>query len=171
MLSRLQFETRTPWDSVRSDAYTIRFALHHLERYRPEVFYVALGETDDWAHEKRYDRVLEALHQADAYLARLWKWLSEEPDYAGQTTLFITTDHGRGRTPYTWQNHNNRLPGARSTWLAVVSPKVGQRGEWSHHRRVYSSEIAATFAGLGGYDLVDERPRSAGPIEFLIEPP
>ncbi len=107
----------------------------------------------------------------DAYLARLWKWLSEEPEYAGQTTLFITTDDGRGRTPYTWQNHNDRLPGARSTWLALVSPNVGQRGEWSHHRRVYSSEIAATFARLGGYDLADESPRSAGPIEFLIAPP
>lgn len=167
-LSRLQFETRTPWDSVRSDAYTFRFAMQHFETYLPEVLFLALGETDDWAHEKRYDRVLESIHQADDYLRQLWRWIEQHDEYAGRTTLLITTDHGRGRTPFTWQHHNDKLPGAKNTWLAVVSPDVSKRGEWAHHRGLESREIAATLARFGGYDFAADRSEVAGPIEFLF---
>ena len=66
-LSTLQFETPTPWDTVRHDAYTFRFAMDHLARHRPRVLYLALGETDDWAHNGRYDRVLEAYARSDEY--------------------------------------------------------------------------------------------------------
>ena len=168
LLSRLQFEARTPWDSVRSDSFTFRFAMHHLESYEPEVLYLSLGETDDWAHDKRYDRVLESIHQADAYLSKLWRWIESNDEYAGRTTLLITTDHGRGKTPFTWQSHNDKLPGARNTWLAVVNPGLEKRGEWKHHRRVYSGEIAATFARFGGHDFQAEHPSSMSEIEFLF---
>lgn len=167
-LSALQFETRTPWDSVRADAYTFRFALHHLKRYHPDVLYLALGESDDWAHDKRYDRVLEAIYQADQYLQRLWHWLENDSEYSGRTTLLITTDHGRGTTPFTWQSHNERLPGARNTWLAIVNPKLKKRGEWAHHRRVYSAEIAATVGRFVGYEFAKKNPKVAKPIEFLF---
>ena len=167
-LSRLQFETKTPWDSVRSDGFTFRFAMEHLKSYRPNVLFLALGESDDWAHEKRYDRVLEAIHQADAYLRELWKWIESQKEYAGKTTLIITTDHGRGRTPFTWQSHNDKLPGAKNTWIAIASPDVSKRGEWSHHRRIQSSEIASTFARFGGLDLQAVSPSAARSIEFLF---
>ena len=39
-LSQLQFETLTPWGSVRHDAYTFRFAMDHLARHRPRVVYL-----------------------------------------------------------------------------------------------------------------------------------
>ena len=63
-----QFETQTPWNSVRHDLYTFQFAMAHLATYRPRVLYLALGETDDWAHDGRYDRVLEAYSRSDRYL-------------------------------------------------------------------------------------------------------
>ena len=55
MLSLLQFETPTPWNSVRHDSYTFGLAVAHLRSERPRVVYLALGETDDWAHDGRYD--------------------------------------------------------------------------------------------------------------------
>ena len=167
-LSKLQFETKTPWDSVRSDGFTFRFAMEHLRSYRPDVLFLALGESDDWAHEKRYDRVLEAIHQSDAYLGRLWKWIESQKGYAGKTTLIITTDHGRGRTPFTWQSHNDKLPGARNTWIAIASPDVAKRGEWSHHRRIQTGEVASTFARFGGLNFQDVNSSAAKPIEFLF---
>ena len=65
----------------------------------PRVLYLGLGETDDWAHDGRYDRVLEALARSDEYLKQLWTWLESQPEYRGRTHMLITTDHGRGRTP------------------------------------------------------------------------
>ena len=58
-------------EARRHDAYTIRFAMDHLARHRPRVLYIGLGETDDWAHDRRYDRVLEALARSDEYLKQL----------------------------------------------------------------------------------------------------
>jgi len=84
--SALQFETPTPWNDVRHDAYTFRFAMDHLARRRPRVLYLALGETDDWAHDGRYDRVLEAMERSDDYLKQLWTGCSRNPNTAGRLT-------------------------------------------------------------------------------------
>ena len=43
------------WGSVRFDAATMQGALEYFRTQRPRVFYVMLGDTDEWAHERRYD--------------------------------------------------------------------------------------------------------------------
>ena len=149
--SALQFETPTPWESVRHDAYTFRFAMDHLARHKPRVLYLALGETDDWAHDGRYDRVLEALTRTDLYLKELWEWLQAQPEYRGRTHILITTDHGRGRTPATWRDHGEKTAGSGETWMAFVSPSWSKRGEWRGHQPLTTSQAAATLiAWMGG---------------------
>jgi hypothetical protein len=80
LLNELQTEMATPWAGARYDAFTFRQAMHHLAAARPRVLYLALHETDDWAHQGRYDQVLEALSRSDAYLKRLWTWLRRATD-------------------------------------------------------------------------------------------
>jgi len=143
--SALQFEAPTPWDGVRHDAYTFRFAMDHLARHKPRVLYLALGETDDWAHDGRYDRVLQALTRTDQYLQELWEWLQAQPEYRGRTHLLITTDHGRGRTPADWRDHGAKVAGASETWMAFVSPSWSKRGEWRQHEPLTASQAAATL--------------------------
>src|SRR5262245_56341461 len=58
ILGKLQSEQLSPWDSVRFDYFTVRFALSHLKAYHPRVVHIALGETDDWAHAGDYAHVL-----------------------------------------------------------------------------------------------------------------
>lgn len=151
-LSDAQFDTPTPWDSVRHDYYTFRLAMDHLQRHRPRVLYLALGETDDWAHDGRYDRVLEAYARTDAYLAELWTWIEAQPDYRGRTHLLITTDHGRGPSPATWRDHGEQVAGAERTWMAVVSPAMSRRGEWRDHAPLTNAQVAATMLGWLGLD-------------------
>ena len=162
--SALQFETPTPWDSVRHDAYTVRFALDHLERHRPRVLYLALGETDDWAHDGRYDRVLETYTRTDQYLKQLWEWLQAQPEYRGRTHILITTDHGRGATPADWRHHGDKYPGAEFTWMAFVSPKMTQRGEWKNAPPISTSQAAATLASWMGVDWNADHPGAGKPI-------
>ncbi|MCP5117451.1 MAG: hypothetical protein GY953_42040, partial [bacterium] len=69
-LSEQQFELLTPWRTVRHDYITIEMALEYLRTVQPRVLYVALGETDDWAHDHRYDRYLEAANYFDQCLQR-----------------------------------------------------------------------------------------------------
>jgi hypothetical protein len=163
-LSRLQAATPTPWDSVRHDVYTFRFAMDHLRRARPRVLYLAFGETDDWAHDGRYDRVLETYERTDAYLRELWTWLQADDEYRGVTHLLITTDHGRGRTPADWQNHGAKIEGAQDVWIAIVSPAMTRRGEWRDHSPLGSNQVAATLAGWMGVDWPALRPSAGLPI-------
>lgn len=150
--SALQFETPTPWDSVRHDAYTFRFAMDHLARRRPRVLYLALGETDDWAHDGRYDRVLETYSRTDRYLKQLWEWLQSQPDYRDRTSILITTDHGRGRTPADWRDHGEQVATAGEIWMAFVSPSWSRRGEWRDHAPITAAQAAATLITWVGGD-------------------
>lgn len=157
-MSRLQFETPTPWNSVRHDIYTVGFAMAHLRTARPRVLYLALGETDDWAHDGRYDRVLESFNRTDSYLRELWTWLEAQPDYQGRTHILITTDHGRGRTSADWRQHGAKVEGAQDVWMAFVSPRVARRGEWRDHPPIFTNQAAATMAAWLGIDWTARRP-------------
>jgi hypothetical protein len=157
-LGALQVETPTPWDTVRHDAYTVRFAMAHLTRARPRVLYLALGETDDWAHDGRYDRVLETYARTDAYLEDLWRWLQSDEEYRDRTHILITTDHGRGRTTSDWRNHGAKVDGAEDVWMAFVSPRMPQRGQWTAHAPLHTSQAAATLAAWMGVDWHALRP-------------
>ena len=163
-LSQLQMETSTPWNSVRHDAYTFRFAMDHLRRERPRVVYLALGETDDWAHDGRYDRVLETYERTDTYLKELWTWIQADPEYRGRTHMLITTDHGRGRTVDDWRNHGAKVEGAQHVWIAFVSPAMKTRGEWRDHSPLATNQIAATLAGWMGVDWRALRPAAGASI-------
>ena len=163
-LNALQVETSIPWGDMRHDAFTFRVAMAQLASTRPRVLYLALGETDDWAHDGRYDRVLEAYARTDGYLEQLWSWLAAQPDYRGRTHVLITTDHGRGRTANDWRDHGAKIEGAQDVWIAFASPTMRQRGEWTKHAPLTTNQIAATLAGWVGLDWNRMRPNAGQPI-------
>ena len=163
-MSRMQFQTPTAWDSARYDAYTFYLAMAHLRAARPRVLYLAFDETDDWAHNGRYDRVLDALNRTDGYLKELWTWLQSQPEYQ-RTHILITTDHGRGRTNEEWRTHGAKIEGAQETWMAFVSPSMSQRGEWRNHPPLYTNQAAATIASWMGVDWTAGKPGVGKPIK------
>jgi hypothetical protein len=167
-LSRLQFETDTPWGSVRHDVYTFRFAMEHLKTYQPRVLYLSLGETDDWAHGGRYDRTLEALERTDAFLKQLWEYLQSNSRYAGKTTILMTTDHGRGNSTKDWTDHGEKVEGAQNIWLAAVSPDAPLRGEWENAGTIYQNQIAATLCRFLGLDYGEQNAHAGKPIARLF---
>ena len=164
LLNALQMDTSIPWGDMRHDAFTFRVAMAQLASSRPRVLYLALGETDDWAHDGRYDRVLEAYARSDAYLAQLWTWLESQADYRGRTHILITTDHGRGRTAKDWRDHGAKIEGAQDVWIAFASPAMAHRGEWKAHAPLSTSQVAATLASWVGLDWNQMRPTAGRPI-------
>jgi hypothetical protein len=166
-LNDLQFEAPAPWDITRLDAFTFRLSMAYLKMHKPRLMYLALGETDDWAHDGKYELVLESYARTDAYLKVLWEFLQSDPEYRGATTLIITTDHGRGRTIADWRSHGKDIEGAQDIWVAVVSPHSPLRGEWRNAAPVFQNQIAATIARLFGLDLSELPPTVGRPILSL----
>lgn len=163
-LSGLQTLTPNGFHGARHDVYTFRFGLSHLQTARPRVLYLAFDETDDWAHNKRYDLVLDTLHRTDAQLQQLWAWLQSDPEYRGRTTLVLTVDHGRGRTPADWSDHGEKVDGAHETWIGCFGAAVTARGELTPVEPLQTRQVAATVASLLGRDFRTATPGAAPPI-------
>jgi len=168
LLNRLQTETLTPWDAARHDAFTFRFAMTHLKAFRPRVLYIAFDETDDWAHDGRYDRVLDALHGIDDHLRELWSALEADAGYRDRTALVITADHGRGNTAADWRDHGSKVAGAEQIWMAFAGPDWSARGEWRDSEPIYQNQVAATLAQALGLDYAGEHPNAGRPIAKLL---
>jgi hypothetical protein len=167
-LSALQHQVMTLWETGRSDAVTMGLALDYMERHRPRLLYIALDETDDWAHARRYDRLLDDIHVIDGFLRRLWEAIGTLDAYRGCTTLIITTDHGRGRTPRDWVEHDTGIPGSEDIWLAVAGPDTPARGEAVPPGTVHQADIAATLLRFLGVDFRDWNPQAGPPIEAVF---
>ncbi len=166
-LSRMQFELLTPWPSVRHDYITFEMALEYLKTKRPRMMYVALGETDDWAHDRRYDRVLETAAYFDECLRRLWETLQSMPSYRGKTTMLVTTDHGRGQTLENWHGHGHNVEGSDYIWIAAIGPDTPAAGEAASTQEAFQRDIAPTLLDLGGLDYREYEGVQGTPIGAL----
>lgn len=183
-LNQLQRQTPSPWPAVRFDTFTMQFALNYLQRHRPHVLYIALGEPDDYAHAGDYPRYLAALQRADQYLAELWQTLQQDPYYRGETTLLITTDHGRGDHASTWARHGavRALPGllrsltpeavtgSDEIWFAAMGPHIPATGLLRQSETFWQNQVASTMAQLLGYDFVRYQYRAAQALALGTEP-
>jgi hypothetical protein len=150
------------------DAFAFRAALEMIDVVRPRVLYVALGEPDTNAHRRRYDAYLESITRCDRFVRQLWEKLQSMDEYRGRTTLIITPDHGRGRTPKDWTNHNKKTPGSDETWLAVLGPDTAARGERVDSPPIISAQIAATVAAMLGENWNAAEPRAGAPVAEVL---
>ena len=136
------------WSGARLDAITMIAARQALELRRPKVLVVLLGETDEWAHDRRYDQYLDAAHRADRFIGELWTRLQQLPEYRGKTSLVLATDHGRG-AGRDWSDHGRDVPAAERIWMAVMGPEVPALGP-RRDANAAQSQLAATIASLLG---------------------
>jgi hypothetical protein len=151
------------WDYGTFDAPILYAALDALKTRKPRVLYLMLGEGDEWAHEDRYDRYLDATKRADRVIERIWTTLQSLSEYRGRTTLLVTTDHGRGATTRDWKDHGKDVPAAEDTWMAALGPAAPPLGV-RKNVTVTTSQFAATIAAVVGEDFKAAVPSSAPPL-------
>jgi hypothetical protein len=168
LLNALYATTIRLWGNNAYDSFTQAVAMRVFRTDRPRVAFIGYGETDEWAHAGRYDRLLTSARTVDDYLRELWTFAQSHPDYRGRTTLIVTTDHGRGRTVSDWTNHGRSVDGAEEMWIAVLGPDTPARGERRNSSPVTQAQIAATVAALLGLDYRRDQPRAAAPIADVL---
>jgi hypothetical protein len=167
-LNQMQFDARFVDDSSRHDAFTFGLAMEYLDKVKPEHLYISFDETDDWAHEHRYDRVLESLQLVDRSLHALWTYLQGSPKYRGTTTLVTTTDHGRGSTLQDFSDHGPKVPGDEQIWAAFIGPDTQHTGEAANVPTCYQRDIAPTILDLLGFDYREYNGVQGKPISGAI---
>lgn len=176
-LNQLQAKTPSPFASVRLDVFTQEFALEHMRLHKPKLLYIALGEADDFAHMGQYDQYLAAIHRSDQFIADLWQELQNDPYYRDQTTLLISTDHGRGEAAQ-WRSHGKssvmpgykgpvpQIAGSEQIWLAAIGPEIPAAGLVRTNGSWQQGQMAATLAAALGFDYQAVQLKAAPAFDF-----
>ncbi len=170
MLNEMQDQVSGPWFNVRLDAFTHNYMLEYMKKEHPRVTYISYGETDDFAHDGRYDHYLISAHKTDKWIAELWDFLQSDEFYRGKTTLLITTDHGRGTSPMTeWKSHGTIYKGSNEIWAAALGPNVPALGVVKTEQQLFQNQIAQTLAKMLGHDYVGGKYEAGKAIETMIK--
>ncbi|HMH22435.1 MAG TPA: hypothetical protein VK563_11695 [Puia sp.] len=160
-------QTITPRTRTRYDLLTWLNAKEYISSHHPSIAFIGLGETDEFAHEGRYDLYLQHAASIDRMLAELWYTIQTDPYYRDNTDFLITTDHGRGASPSSWMTHGFWAKGSGDIWLAALGPDILPEGEMRVSGQLYQKQLASTIAMLLG------EPATAGrlpgkPIVFHV---
>ncbi|MBN8674368.1 MAG: alkaline phosphatase family protein [Chitinophagales bacterium] len=144
--------------ATRHDQLTFACAKEYLQTHQPKLFFLGLGETDEFAHDGRYDLYLQQANAVDRMIAELWHWVQTTPGYKDNTTFIITTDHGRGSKTNRWTSHGAFIKGSSEVWLAMIGPGIEPLGEIKEQQQLYQRQLAQTIANLLGEDFDPGQP-------------
>lgn len=164
LLNRLKAELHHPWGTEPYDAITFYAALEYIKANQPRAMWITFGETDEFAHEGRYDHYLDAAHRTDNFLKTLWEILQSISQYRSKTTLIVAGDHGRGEGLEEWKHHGAKIKGADNIWIAIIGPDTPVLGERMHSGLHTLGQIAATVAAAVGEDYCAAQPKASKPI-------
>lgn len=151
------------------------------------VLYVALGNTDWFAHEGDYAQYLAAMNRDDDFIAELWRMAQADPAWRGRTTLIVTTDHGRGAKPgAAWTEHGSAdawklapqdytiadpegFPGSEQIWMAAIGPGVHSVSQLALKPAacLTQGQIAASALTALGEDWKAFDAGAAAPLPFV----
>jgi arylsulfatase A-like enzyme len=90
-------------------------------------------DSDEFGHLNRYREYTDSLLRYDRWIAELREALDEMGEYGRNTSIVVTTDHGRGRS-FFWAAHGPNYSNSFRTWAAVI-PSDRNRVELKVHRR------------------------------------
>lgn len=141
----------------RPDAFTTALALALVAARQPRVLWLALGDTDEWAHRGDRARYLDALAAADLAIGALAA--AAPPD----TIFIVTGDHGRSAN---FRDHGDSLESAAS-FLVAAGGAVPVRGVVASAPEHHLADVAPSLRALLhlGRDL---SPRAGAPIAELL---
>ena len=156
--------------SERMDFVTYGMAMETLKKEHPKVFYVGFGDTDEYAHEGRYDYYLDAAHWTDLYIRRIVEYCESDTFYKGKTTYMILCDHGRGKGG-AYRSHGENTRGSEQTWFITFGKGVPVLGETSDNGVFYNKQLAATIADVLGVDFTPGNGEKCAPFDPALQNP
>jgi hypothetical protein len=152
------------WGEFRPDRFTAGLALEYLERRRPKLVFIGLGEPDEYAHRGDYPGYLGSLRAADAVLGELLATLDRMGERGAHTTVLVTTDHGRGRD---WRHHGREFAESGRVWLVATGAGIKARGRVQAERSHRLADVAPTIRELLGLPA-DTATTAGAPIDELF---
>ena len=110
LLDSLYATTTRIWAGMPYDAFLQSVVMEYLRTERPRVLYLGFGETDEWAHSRRYDQYLATAHHVDGFIRDLW---NGDAGHAGVRRQDDLHHHHRSRSGQRAQGLDRSREGRR----------------------------------------------------------
>lgn len=144
----------------RHDSITFQNAINILSDHQPKLVLLNFREPDFSGHAGNWDNYLQGIIDTDQYIADLWDFIENDPNYSGSTTMFVTNDHGRHLDGISggFTSHGDNCDGCRHITLFATGPDFKNDIIVDSERDL--RDVAATTAALLGLEM----PNSSGQV-------
>jgi len=134
------------------DELSMYVAIQLMRQQAPSLLWITMHDIDV-AHAGTYSLYIEGIRRTDRLCAELWKAVQSEPEYAGNTTLFILPDFGRDSDEDAggngFQHHRTGDPASRTTWMMALG--AGVREGVVYDRPMQSTDLVPTLGAIMGF--------------------
>ena len=148
------------------DELSVYIARQLMRKQSPGLLWLTMHDIDI-AHSGAYSLYVEAIQRTDRLCAELWQAVQHDPEYAGNTTMFILPDFGRdgdfeaGGNGF--QHHRTGDIASRTTWMMVLG--AGVREGIVYDRPIESIDLVPTLGAMMGFSAKSSQGR---PIAELL---
>jgi len=134
------------------DELSVYIAKRLMQQESPSLLWITMHDIDV-AHSGAYSLYIDAIQRTDRLCAELWKEVQSNPEYAGNTTLFILPDFGRDADEDAggngFQHHRTGDAASRTTWMMALG--AGVRQGVVYDRPVQSIDLVPTLGAMMGF--------------------
>ena len=134
------------------DELSVFIAKRLMQQEAPSLLWVTMHDIDV-AHSGAYSLYVEGIRRTDRLCAELWQAAQNEPEYAGNTTLFILPDFGRDADYDSggngFQHHRTGDVASRTTWMMVLG--AGVRQGVVYDEPIQSIDLVPSLGAIMGF--------------------
>jgi hypothetical protein len=134
------------------DELSMFIARRLMQQESPSLLWITMHDIDI-AHAGAYSLYVDAIRRTDRLCAELWQAVQSEPEYAGNTTLFILPDFGRDGDQDSggngFQHHRTGDAASRTTWMMALG--AGVRQGVVYDRPMQSIDLVPTLGAMMGF--------------------
>jgi hypothetical protein len=148
------------------DELSVYIAKRLMREKAPSLLWITMHDIDV-AHSGAFSLYIEGIRRTDRLCAELWKAVETEPEYAGNTTMFILPDFGRD-SDYDaggngFQHHRTGDVASRTTWMMALG--AGVRHGVVYDAPMQSIDLVPSLGAMLGFTASQSQGRPVK--EFL----
>jgi len=137
-----------------------------MQQQSPSLLWITMHDIDI-AHAGAYSLYVDAIRRTDRLCSELWKAVQSEPEYAGNTTLFILPDFGRDADEDAggngFQHHRTGDAASRTTWMLAMG--AGVREGVVYDSPMQSIDLVPTLGAIMGFSASQSQGK---PVRELV---
>lgn len=148
------------------DELSLYIAKRLMQQEAPSLLWITMHDIDI-AHSGAYSLYVEAIRRTDRLCAELWQAVQSNPEYAGNTTLFVLPDFGRDSDfdagGNGFQHHRTGDAASRTTWMMALGS--GVREGVVFDQPMQSIDLVPSLGAMMGFSPAQSQGR---PIRELL---